>query len=294
MQPPLVSVIVVTWNSQPLLASCVRAIPTALGQLLGEVIIIDNASTDGTAAAARSAAASQNLTVMALERNYGFAAANNRGIRQARGEYVLLLNPDTELAPGAIAALVQCARQHQAAIVGAHHRHADGTTQPSVRRDPTLRAMALVLLKVHRFLPRLEPLERYGAADFDYHTTQPVEQVAGSCLLISRTAIEKIGLLDEHYYLWFEEVDWCRRARQAGLSVWYCRQAAVKHFGAQSFSQLSALSRQWQFDRSLRYYFRKHQHWLAWVVLALLTPFSLLLAWISQCTVPRTPPMVKK
>jgi len=280
---PKVSIIVVTWNVSSFLEGCLRAITPALGSNAGEIIVVDNASNDGTLGLARTLATKlPNLTILPLEQNYGFAYANNFALQRAMGEYVLLLNPDTELYPSAIATLVACARQHGAAIVGAHHHNADGTTQPSVRRDPTLAAMVWLLLKANHYFPRFPSWLRYLAADFDYGKTQAVEQVAGSCLLISREAVNKIGQLDIRFYLWFEEVDWCTRAQKLGLTVWYCSEALVKHSGAQSFRQLPTVSRQRQFNRSLRRYFRKHRGFLPWLVLTAISPLSLLLATLSR------------
>lgn len=280
---PTVTVIVVSWNSEAFIQACVRSIPAALGPLAGEIILVDNASSDGTIAQVRRLAAEiSGLTSMLLPQNEGFAQANNRGLRLGRGDYFLLLNPDTQLAAGAIAAMVDCAIQQRAAIVGARHRHPDGRLQPSVRRLPTVLALLLIMLKAHRVLPWLPPLVRYTARDFDSGKTQSAEQVAGSCLLISRSAYQRLGPLDERFHLWFEEVDWCRRARDAGLPVWYCAEAEVTHDGAHSFKQVGSLVRQRAFNRSLYCYVRKHHGMLAAALVLALYPASLALAALAD------------
>lgn len=280
---PTVTVIVVSWNSESFMQACVRSIPAALGPLAGAIILIDNASTDSTIAEIRRLATEiSDLTSILLPQNEGFAQANNRGLSLGRGDYFLLLNPDTQLAAGAIAALVDCAIQQRAAIVGARHRNPDGTLQPSVRRLPRVLALLLIMLKAHRVLPWLLPLARYHAHDFDYGKTQTAEQVAGSCLLISRPAYQRLGPLDRRFHLWFEEVDWCRRARDFGLPVWYCAEAEVTHYGAQSFKQLGSLVRQRAFNRSLYRYVRKHHGRLAAALVLALTPASLALAALAD------------
>ncbi len=280
---PDVSVIIVSWNVRQYLGPCLRSIPTALGRVRGEILVIDNASNDECADAAESLAAEiPRLHVIRNQKNHGFAQATNMGLQQGRGEYLLLLNPDTELHPSAIAALVACANAHHAAAVGARHMNSDGTLQPSVRRLPTLPALALILLKLHHVVPQAPVFSRYIARDFDYQKTQLAEQPAGSCLLLARWAVDKIGVLDERYYNWFEEVDWCKRANDAGLPVWYCADAVVTHAGGQSFGQLQSVARQRQFNRSLFTYVKKHHGLLPWALLIALHPLSLLLAWLSQ------------
>lgn len=274
-----VTVIIVTWNTSRLIEACLESIAGALGELKGEVMVVDNASADGTADIVRRIAGRMSgLQVIEPGANLGFAAANNLAIAQATGEYLLLLNPDTELTPRAIETLVDCARQHQAAIVGARHRNPDGSLQPSVRQLPTFGVLALHLLKLHRLLPNLGYLRRYYARGFAYGRTQPAEQVAGSCLLVSRAALSRLGTLDERFGLWFEEVDLCRRALDESLPVWYCAQAEVLHHGAASFRQLDGVSRQRRFNRSLLAYARKHLGVGAWLLLAALHPVSLALA----------------
>lgn len=274
-----VSIIIVSWNVQTFLAPCLESIPPALEGLAGEIFVVDNASTDSSAEISEHLAGSiPNLTVIRNTTNRGYAKANNQALRQARGEYILLLNPDTQLKPDAIKRLVACARKHQAGIVGARHKNPNGSLQPSVRRLPTPTVLIGLMLKLHRLLPALPMFRRYFAHDFEYTKTQPAEQVAGSCLLISRASVEKIGLLDERFNLWFEEVDWCQRAKTAGRAVWYCAEAELTHVGGQSFAQLATVKRQRTFNRSLRQYVRKHFGWRPWLEAAILSPLSLIIA----------------
>lgn len=282
IKTPAVSIIIVTWKSKRDIEACLRSIPAAVGDLNSEILVVDNGSDDGTAELVENL--SRSMPTILLERsarNLGFARANNLALQMARGEYLLLLNPDTILQPQSIERLIACSRSNHAGVVGAHHHNRDGSTQPSVRRFPTVPAMVLLLLKAHRYISKLPALTNYFAKDFDYSTTQPADQVAGSCMLITRSAFKRIGNLDEHLHIWFEDVDWCQRAHDAGIGVWYCAKSEVFHLGGQSFDQLPTLARQRQFNRSLRYYMKKHRGFFAWLVIAALQPVSLALALMS-------------
>ncbi|MDO8560095.1 MAG: glycosyltransferase family 2 protein [bacterium] len=282
MEGPLVSIIIVSWNSASVLEACLRSINAALEHCHGEIIVVDNASRDGSLQVAnRMRSEVTDLRVVAAGGNLGFARANNLALEQARGDYLLLLNPDTALGPRAIAELVACAQERTAAIVGARHYHMDGRPQPSVRGLPTVPALLLLLTKAHHVLPRLPVFTRYFAADFDYAITQPAPQVAGSCFLISRAAFQRLGPMDGRFHVWFEEVDWCRRAHDLGLSVWYCAQARINHHGGQSFGQIRSVRRQWIFNASLTRYLKKHHGMFAAACAIALFPLSLALAAIS-------------
>lgn len=279
VENPDVSIIVVSWNVGQFIPACLHSISAALGGITGEVFVIDNASSDQSAdLAQRQTLPNIPVTVIRNTTNHGFATANNQALRRASGRYVLLLNPDTVLKSGAIATLVRCLEQHRAGICGARHLNPDGTLQPSVRRLPTPAVLIGLMLKLHRLLTALPMFRKYFAHDFDYAKTQPAEQVAGSCLLISRSAYQRIGPLDERYYLWFEEVDWCKRARTAGLPVWYCAEAELMHVGGQSFAQLTTLKRQRAFNGSARYYIKKHFGLWPRLLTTLISPVSLMIA----------------
>ena len=289
MERPLVTIVIVSWNSSGVLEACLRSINGALGHCRDQIIVVDNASGDGSLQIAnRLRSEITDLRVIAAGDNLGFARANNLAFEQARGDYLLLLNPDTVLKPLAISTLVDCAGEHGAAIVGARHYHLDGRPQPSVRGLPTVPALLLLLIKAHHVLPRLPVFTRYFAADFDYAITQPAPQVAGSCFLISRGAFQRLGPMDGRFHVWFEEVDWCRRAHDQGLPVWYCAQARVNHHGGQSFGQIRSVRRQWIFNASLTRYLKKHHGMLAAGCAIALFPLSLALAAISEML--RPPP----
>jgi len=271
------SIVIVNWKVRDLLEKCLASIYLETSGLEFEVFVVDNDSRDGSVEMVAKKFPQADL--IASNRNLGFARANTEAIARSRGEFILLLNPDTEILDGALQKLVAfMRRERQAAICGPRLVNADGTLQPSVRRFPTLAVQAAITLKLHRVWPRMPGLKRYLAADFDYSKTSVCDQVMGAALMFRRSLLEDIGTLDTGYYIWFEEVDFCKMAAEKGFQTWYTPEATVKHYGGESFGQVLAPRKQRIFNASARHYFRKHHGWLAWFALLLLHPLSVALA----------------
>ncbi|HUW84350.1 MAG TPA: glycosyltransferase family 2 protein [Phycisphaerae bacterium] len=222
------SIVIVSFNTERLLQRCLDAVYADTQSLMVEIFVVDNASTDGSPQIIAQRYPHVNL--IANERNVGFAVANNQAIRQASGEFVLLLNPDAFVHPGAAGILLQFMRSRpQAGFCGALLLNEDGTVQPSARRFPT----------PARFLAtRVRPLARLTAAEygFDIHGRQttpanpiPADWISGACLLVRSSAIEQVGLMDEGFFLYFEETDWCRRMHAAGWQGWLVPAARATH-----------------------------------------------------------------
>jgi GT2 family glycosyltransferase len=286
------SVIIVTWNSEKDIVRCLRSVFACAEGLNIEVIVVDNASSDETKHAieatirqtqgdgdVRLSASKPDITVIRNSNNKGFAAANNQGLVIAKGDFILLLNPDTELVAASLAETVLHMRANpDTGIVGCKLLNFDGSPQPSVRRFPSWRDQSVILLKLHNFFPKL--VARYMAADFDYGKEQEVDQVRGAYLCLSRRLLEKIGPLDErNFFIWFEEVDYCRRAKNSGFKVMYLPSAVCRHEGGASFGQALSFAKQRWLIASLKKYFRKHGTTADRLAVALLAPFSLAIAW---------------
>lgn len=269
-------IIIVSWNVEKHLDTCLASLSAACTGLDWDVVVVDNASDDGSIDVARR----HGATVIANSDNRGFAKACNQGLTGLDARYALLLNPDTECPSGSLAALVREADKHpKAGILGPKLLNTDGSVQTSIRRFPTFWSQVGVMLKLHNFFPGL--FRHYFATDLSLEKEQDVDQVMGSCFLIRRELIEQIGGLDERYFIWFEEVDYCRQAHKAGWSVRYLPSVSVTHIGGQSFDQVFSLKKQRYLNNSLVKYFRKwHPGWqagLLWV----LQPKSLALAWLA-------------
>lgn len=221
------SVVIVSFNTKELLRKCLESIESNRGALETEIIVVDNASNDGSVEMVKQR--HKDIKILINKENFGFAKANNQGIKMAKGEYILLLNSDTEVKPGSLENLVEFAKKHlEAGVVGARLLNPDGSPQPSVYHFPTIwRAIA------EYWLGQRGSYEKYSLTASD---AVRVEAVTGAAMLILRKTIEKVGLLDERYFMYFEDLDYCRRVKRAGLKVYYLPQAEVIHYHGASGS----------------------------------------------------------
>jgi len=256
------SVVVLNHNAGPLLLDCLRSVAGGAA----EIVLVDNASTDGSTEAAAAAVAA--MRVINNERNLGFAAAANQGVRAATIDPVVLLNPDAVASPGAIEALAQAIADHpRAGVVGGLVRNPDGTVQPTKRAFPKLRHAALHGL-VGIVWPNNPGTRAYTLADASFEEPRQVDWVAMTAVAIRREAFEAIGGFDEDFFFFVEDVDLCRRLADAGWEVWFDPRAEFMHVWGGSWTQrpLKFLALH---QRNLLRYFRKHKRG-AWV---LATPF---------------------
>ena len=248
------SIIIVNWNTSDLLARCLSALEQeAFGDVAPqcEVFVVDNASTDGS----RQRVRDEFLWVSLIEneKNLGFAQANNLALAQAQGEFVLLLNSDTRLLPGALQALLAFMAAHPpAGACGARLLNADGSLQPSCQPMLTPEREFWRL----SFLDMLLPRATYRMASWPVDQPRQVEIIKGACLLLRRAALDQIGWLDEAYFMYTEEVDLCYRLAQAGWELWWVPQAQVIHYGAASSKQ-AAEAMYLQLYRSKVQFYRK-------------------------------------
>ncbi len=244
------SIVIVNWNTKALLAGCLASIAEHPPSGAYEVIVVDNASTDGSPVMLRDRF--PDVTLLVNEENVGFAAANNVGIAQSHGDYILLLNSDTVVRAGALDALLRFMEtEPEAGAAGARLINGDGTLQPSCSALPTL-------LREGMHLFHLDFRQRRMMQRWDTRQPRPVEVLLGACMLVRRTALEQIGLMDEGYFMYSEEVDYCRRLRDAGWKLYWVPQAEVVHYGGQSTRQVATEMFLRLYAAKLRY-FRKHE-----------------------------------
>lgn len=280
LQPPDLSVVIVSWNAVADLERCLRSVQ-AQTDVAMETFVVDNASTDGSARMVQHAF--PGVRLIENQENRGFAAACNQGLRVAAGRHLLLLNPDTIVPAGTFAATVAYLdRQPDVGILGCALQHADGRRQRSVLRFPTLASQLLVLLKVQAFTQRPRALRRYYALDFDYAREADVDQVMGSFFAFRRAVLEQLGFLDEGFYIWLEEVDYCKRAVTAGWRVRYTPTIRVTHIGGTSQEQLPSRKRQRIFNSSLLHYFRKYRPGVPVLLLRCFIVLNMLLASVED------------
>ena len=273
-----ISIIIVNWKVRPLLKKCLDSILKYKDNLNIEIFVIDNDSRDGSPEMIM--ADYSNVNMISLPSNQGFAKANNLGIKQAKGKYILLLNPDTEVTKGFFKKVIKYLDKHtDIGILGPKILNPDNSIQQSVRRFPTFFSQALVLLKLRNILDN-KFLSHYLHLDFNYHKTQKVDQVMGAAMMIRKSVLDKVGLLDEKFFIWFEEVDYCKRVNDLGSVVKYFSEASIMHHGGSSFNKQLAIKNQIIFNKSLLRYFKKHKSKIEYLLLYLLIPFNLLLTYI--------------
>ncbi len=229
-------------------------LPTSNLQI--EVIVVDNASSDGSVAMVEQEF--PQVKLIANRENLGFTVGNNQGIAASQGRYILLLNPDTEVVGDALATMVEYMDEHPiVGVLGPQLLNPDGSIQSSRRRFPTMATAFLESTILQQWFPNNAVLRRYYVLDRPDNDVQEVDWVTGACLMVRREAIEEVGMLDEGFFMYSEELDWCRRIKAQGWQIIYLPTAKVIHYGAQSSEQVKAFQHI-QFQRSKIRYFRKH------------------------------------
>jgi GT2 family glycosyltransferase len=274
---PDVSVLVVNYNTGHLLQPMWDALMTARGELSLQVVVVDNASRDDSLRRLRDEPAFASADLIVNETNVGFGRANNQCVPRARGRYLLLLNTDAFVAPDTLQKTVAFMDRHpQCGLLGVQLIGRDGSPQPSCRYFPTPWNLFLLHTGLDRFFPKTRMVDDLS---WDHSQPRACDWVPGCYLLIRREVVERIGLFDPRYFLYCEEVDLCRRAKEAGWSVMFFNDTRVVHLGGESArsdgpvtasgQQISML----QIESELLY-FRKH-HGVAgvtaYVVLSWLT-----------------------
>ena len=231
-----VSIIIVNWNTKGLLRDCLSSVYEHSGDIDYEIIVIDNASTDGSADMVKNDF--QQVILIENSDNRGFAAANNQGIAVAKGRYVLLLNSDTVVLDNAIANTVRFADENpQAAVTGCKVLNPDRTLQRTCFMFPSVLNMLLSSTYLYKLFPKSRFFGREQMTFWDRSDVRPVDVVTGCFMLVRREAIEQVGMMDEQFFMYGEETDWCYRFREKGWEVMFAPVGDIIHFGGQSTAQ---------------------------------------------------------
>lgn len=279
----LLSVVIVSWNISKLLSACLESVLQNPPDGEMEIWVVDNASTDDTVEMLRSCY--PQVHVIVNQNNVGFAAANNQGINQAKGEFILLLNPDTVVLPGALTTLVKYLQAHpEASACGPMLLNPDRTLQKSCYPFPTLSREFWRLFHLDR-------LHTYGVYRMDHwrqDEPRSVDIIQGACLIVRKSILDRIGLLDEDYFMYTEEVDLLYRIKQTGAGVFWVPAARVIHYGGQSTQQVATAMFIRLYESKLVFFRKNHGQMAAWVYKLILSltalsrilvsPFALLLS----------------
>lgn len=254
MSRPVVSIVIVNWNTRTLLAACLESVRRQT-LLSHEVWVVDNGSTDGSCEMVREAFPEVHL--IANGENLGFAAANNQALPLCQGEHVLLLNSDTVVLDGAIDKMAAFLHMHpEAGAVGCKLLNADGTLQPSANGFYRSWRSLVENRLVHLAWPH-----RHARTPFlsfwDHNQIRAVDWVTGAALMVRRTVIQEVGLLDADFFMYGEEVDWQYRMKQAGARVFFLPGARIIHYGGASSRHIVTRMKRQEYESRLRFV-RKH------------------------------------
>ncbi|OGM21736.1 hypothetical protein A2714_05550 [Candidatus Woesebacteria bacterium RIFCSPHIGHO2_01_FULL_38_9] len=230
-----VSIIIISYNTKDLTVQCIKSILEDTSGLSKEIIVIDNGSVDGSVETIRN----YRVKLIENKENLGFAKANNQGIKVAKGKYILLLNSDTKIKKGAVMKLIDFANINaDAGVVGCRLINPDSTPQASVFRLPTIfRAIQQYWFGNKNLLDKYTP-------DVDHPVE--VESLVMAAFLITPIALKKVGVLDERYFMYFEDLDYCRRVRHLGLKMYYLPAAEIVHHHGASGEKTGKSSEAWK------------------------------------------------
>jgi GT2 family glycosyltransferase len=270
-----VSVIIVSWNTRDILRDCLESVYAQTRDVSIEVIVIDNASADSSQDMVRRDF--PNAVLIANGENRGFAAANNQGIAAAKGRYILLLNSDTIVLDDAIGKTVAFADQNPgAAVVGCRVLSRDRTLQPTCFMFPSSLNMLLSVSYLYKLLPRSKFFGREQMTWWDRDEVREVDVVTGCFMLVRREAIEQVGVMDDSFFMYAEETDWCYRFWRAGWKVIFAPVGQIIHLGGQSSRRVRA-EMLVALRLSILQFIGKHRGRLTYRIACLLTALFLLI-----------------
>ena len=254
----VLSIIIVSWNVCDYLVDCIESILKNCRLLQYEIIVIDNASTDGTVDLIKNKY--PGLILIINDTNKGFAYANNQGIRQARGRYLLFLNPDTIIKPDAVEKMLTFLEQNKdVGAIGPRLLNKDLTIQHSVRTFPTFRG-ALYRHTILRYFGLFKNHhEKWRMKDFKSDRLTDVDQLMGAAILAEKDLVLKMGGFDERFFMYYEEADFCYRIKKAGYRIVYFPDASIIHLGGKSARQIP-FRKKIMAIRSLLRFFGKHRN----------------------------------
>jgi len=281
------SIIIVSWNVKDKLRENLKALEKSKGDFLYEVIVIDNNSEDGTADMVKKEFG--HVLLVENNANFGFAKANNQALRQIESDFALLLNPDMRLNEDTLLNILNWMKDNpQVSVAGCNLINEHGEVIKHVRRFPRVWDQMAIVLKLPHLFKNV--LKKYIREDFDYTKAAKVDSIRGGFFMINRKNISNLKkflnctlpLLDEKYFLWFEEVDFCKQIKKSSGEVWYTPAAKCVDYVGQSFKLLPRSQTQKYFrDSQLKYFKKWHPRW-QYLVLKFVWPIGILMTKISE------------
>ncbi|MHB8090051.1 MAG: glycosyltransferase family 2 protein [Syntrophales bacterium] len=267
-----ISIIIVNWNTRELLRNCLSALAETVRGLSLEVIVVDNASADGSVAMLRESFPA--VKVIENPENRGFGAANNQALRVMNGRYALLLNSDAILCKQAVERLFAFMEAHpEAAMACGQLLNADGSRQNSIANFPNLFTLLMNTSLLEYLWPAKFPGKRYNV-----NVPMEVDSCIGACLMVRKQAIDAVGMFDERYFFFFEETDWALAMRKADWKSFYIPEAQIYHLQGQSIG--GNIRSRVEFYRSRYQFFRKWKSRPVYLLFRLVISVRLFINWV--------------
>ena len=250
------SVIIVNWNAKDLLRKCLEHVQTTVQSTQYEIIVVDNYSTDDSQTMVKHDF--PDVKLIENTKNVGFAGANNQGMREAAGRYFLLLNSDAFVEPNTIDTMVQFMDDHpEAGMSACKLLYNDRSLQPSAFAYPTLKTELYTALQLNRFFPKSHEFGKQAMTYWDFNDVRAVDAVMGAFMLVRREVVDQVGMMDESYFMYSEEIDWCYRIHQHGWQILYNPEVQTVHLWGGTSQQIRT-EMFLQLYRSKVQYFRKN------------------------------------
>lgn len=272
------SIVIVSFKVKSFLHDCLKSIEHYPPNVTFDVFVVDNHSQDGTVDMVKKEFSWVKL--IASQKNLGFAKGNNIALDHVEGEFVLLLNPDTEVLPHTLSTLVKTFRAYpHAGAMGPRLLNPDGSLQPSCKQFPRLRSLIFNHLFLDTLFPKHSVMGAYEMNGWSHDQFREVDQPMGAALIVRKKVIDEIGFMDERFYMFFDEVDWCYRIKQAGYKIYFTPATQIIHHGGQSIRQ-AEMRMSYYWHKSLKQFFAKHYHIPEWgmnIILSVLWMIKILM-----------------
>jgi len=276
------SIVIVTWNGKQYALECLESIRMMSSRHPVEVIVVDNASTDGTPDAI--SALYPEVRLFRNEQNLGFARANNLGIAASKGDYVALVNSDVVVPPHCVDRMLDYLEQNpDIGLLGPRMLSPDGGLGQSVNRVPTIWNFLCAALALHQIAPTSRRFGGYGMLGYSYDRTEDVEVLTGWFWMVPRRALEQVGGLDERFFMYGEDLDWSYRFHKCGWRVVFYADAEALHYGAASAAK-EPLRFYVEKTRANLQFFEKHYGWFGGLAFLLITFLHECLRLVGYCT----------
>jgi GT2 family glycosyltransferase len=251
------SIIIVAWNSQEYIRNCLDSIFLSQKNFSTEVIVVDNGSSDQTAKIVEKLY--PQVKLIQNKTNSGYAKANNQGIEEAKGEYILLLNPDTQVLEDALSLMYEFMQENpEAGALGPKLLNPDKSVQSSCREFPTFSILVWEFSGLSRFFSKSRIFGKWRMGYFDFDKTREVDQPMGSCLMLRRKTLEDVGIFDESFGMFFNDVDLCFRIKKSGWKIYFYPEAKVIHHKGASTKKAKA-KMIWLSHLAFYKFFKKHK-----------------------------------